>query len=212
MCICGISILLQTLILNCYHVYPLREIPGWLKRMQACISSARVRGHKTDGDGVVLYSDGGNGQFNQNGAAGQKANPKTNESVNAKAESPSWPKRLQDCMSCAMACVPNSGRRNDVVPFSGDENGHIDMSGTVDHKINITDTGSEDAKTKLPPENHGMSHIDIITKKIQTDEVDENLRLEWKKLAKILDRSLFIIFAMIHLLMMLILFGAVPNI
>ena len=169
-----------------------------------------VRGPKKGSDGVVLDSDGGNGQLNRDGAEGQKAYPKTNESVNAKAESSSWPKRLRDCMSCAMACVPNSGR-NDVVPFSGDENGHIDMSETVDHKINITNTGSEDSKTKLPPETHGMSHIDIITKKIQTDEVDENLRLEWKKLAKILDRSLFVIFAMIHLLMMLILFGAVPN-
>ena len=40
MCICGISIILQMAVVNCYHIYPLREIPGWLKRVQICMSHA----------------------------------------------------------------------------------------------------------------------------------------------------------------------------
>ena len=38
MCICGVSIILQMVVVNCYYSYPLREIPGWLKRVHACMS------------------------------------------------------------------------------------------------------------------------------------------------------------------------------
>ena len=37
MCICGISIVCQLAVLNCYHVYPLREIPSLLRKLQACM-------------------------------------------------------------------------------------------------------------------------------------------------------------------------------
>ena len=37
LCICGISIVCQLAVLNCYHVYPLREIPSWLRKMQSCM-------------------------------------------------------------------------------------------------------------------------------------------------------------------------------
>ena len=36
MCISGISTVFQIAVLHCYHMYPLREIPGWLKKVQAC--------------------------------------------------------------------------------------------------------------------------------------------------------------------------------
>ena len=149
MCICWISIVVQMTILNCYHVYPLRKIPGWLARLQACIS-------------------------------------------------------------CVVLCGPKPVG-NDVVPYSDGESGHIDNSGTEDQTTNITNTDGVGVKTDSSPETNIMPYIDVITNKIQTDDVHENLRLKWKKLAKHLDRLFFIIFGIIHLLMMIIIFGAMPN-
>ena len=103
---------------------------------------------------------------------------------------------------------PKPGR-NDIVPYSDSENGHIDKSGTEDQKANLN-TESAVAKTQSSPEKNAMPYIDVIINKIQTDEVDEN-GLEWRKLAKHLDRLLFIIFAMIHLFMLIMIFGAMPN-
>ena len=150
MCICGISISVQMAILNCHHVYPLREIPGWLKSKQGCISCVVVCGRKL--------------------------------------------------------------RQNDVVPYSGGESGDIDKSGNGTQTANLTNTESaKSAKIDSSPEKNVVPCIDIITEKIQTDEVGENLRRDWRELAKHLDRLFFIIFGMIHLLMMIIIFGAMPN-
>ena len=49
-------------VLNCYHAYPLRQIPGWLKTMQACISCGMKRAHRSRAN-EVLPSPGDNGQF-----------------------------------------------------------------------------------------------------------------------------------------------------
>ena len=51
MCICGISMILQMAVMNCYHIYPLRQIPGWLKRVQTCMScviGSPCRSNKND--------------------------------------------------------------------------------------------------------------------------------------------------------------------
>ena len=149
MCICGISIFVQMAILNCYHVYPLREIPGWLKRIQACIS-------------------------------------------------------------CVMVCGRKPGR-NDVVPYSGGENGHTNKSGSEDQSANLTNTESTGVKTECSPEKDVTPHIDVITNKIQTDEANENLRLEWMGLAKHLDRLFLIIFGIIHLFMIIMIFFVMPQ-
>ena len=47
------------------------------------------------------------------------------------------------------------------------------------------------------------SGIDVINEKTKVDEDDEKLRLEWSKLARVFDRLLFYIFAIIHVLMIL---------
>ena len=57
MCICGISIVCQLAVLNCYHVYPLREIPGWLRKMQACMTCAVVCALETHNDDVHQCAD-----------------------------------------------------------------------------------------------------------------------------------------------------------
>ena len=136
-------------ILNCYHVYPLRKIPGWLDRIQACIFCVVLCGPKSVGNDVVPYSDGGSG--------------------------------------------------------------YIDNSGTYDQTTNLTNNEGVGVKTDSSPETNIMPYIDVITNKIQTDDANENLRLELRKLAKHLDRLVFFIFGMIHLLMTIIIFGAMPN-
>ena len=57
MCICGISIVCQLAVLNCYHVYPLREIPGCLRKMQACMTCAVVCASETQNEDVHPCAD-----------------------------------------------------------------------------------------------------------------------------------------------------------
>ena len=151
MCICGVSIILQMAVLNCYHVYPLREVPGWVKKMQAC-------------------------------------------------------------MSCNVGCSPTE-QNNKVYPCS-DEKVHVVSTGSRNEgkTLNITQSKDKcgDNKSSGVVEN-SMSHSDMIINKIKMDEADETLRLEWKELGRLCDRLLFIIFATIHALMILVIFAIMPN-
>ena len=151
MCVGGTSIVFQMTILNCYHVYPLREIPSWLKMAQAC-------------------------------------------------------------MSCSMACVVKS-RKNDVLPDSS-ENGPNDQQphANDDQTGDVSDEEDKDVKIQSPSvEKDSMSSLDVIIKKIKSDEQEENLRRKWKKLARNCDRLLLIIFVSIHLFMILLIILVLPK-
>ena len=56
MCICGTSIICQMSVLNCYHVYPLREVPAWLRRVQTCMPCLLSRSHKSRKIDVLPYT------------------------------------------------------------------------------------------------------------------------------------------------------------
>ena len=43
MCICGLSIVLQMAVLNCYYVYPLRDVPRWIRNIEGYLSCLNVR-------------------------------------------------------------------------------------------------------------------------------------------------------------------------
>ena len=151
MCICGISIILQMAVINCYHVHPLREIPGWLKNMQAC-------------------------------------------------------------MSHISACLSKS-HNSDVHPYHG-ESGKFDKHDTnTGHQTDdAAHAEARDAGKAHPiPGVNAVSGIDLIAKKIRADEDEEDLRLQWRKLARSFDRLLFVIFAIFHLCMALLLFVIMPN-
>ena len=57
MCIGGTSIIVQMAILNCCKIYPIREIPRWLRKMQACISCDTKCAHKPRENKVQSYLD-----------------------------------------------------------------------------------------------------------------------------------------------------------
>ena len=146
MCIGGISTVLQMAVLNCYHVYPLRKIPGWLKKMQAC-------------------------------------------------------------MSCDTTCAYRS-RENEMLPYpndNGNSNKHVPKTG--DRDVNSTNIEDENPPTI---EKGSATRPKRIIKEIRT-EGEEDLRLEWKKLAGYCDRLLFFIFAAIHIFIILFVFGAVSH-
>ena len=44
-------------VLDCYHVYPVREIPGWLKKVQICMSCLMPRSYRSHKIDVLPYSD-----------------------------------------------------------------------------------------------------------------------------------------------------------
>ena len=134
-------------LLNCYHAYPLRQIPGWLKTMQACISCGMKRAHRSRAN-EVLPSPSDNRQF-------QKHDLKTGD---------------QDINSTPIEAgdSPNLGKKI-ITPSK------------------------------------------IVMTEIRTEEEEENLRLEWKKLVGHFDRLLFIIFTTIHLFTFLFIFCVVPD-
>ena len=43
MCVCGLSVVLQMAVLNCYHMYPLRRVPRWIRKVEACLYCIGVR-------------------------------------------------------------------------------------------------------------------------------------------------------------------------
>ena len=60
MCISGISTVFQIAVLHCYHMYPLREIPGWLKKVQACTCfSMKCTSRSRDNEVVPDLGDNG---------------------------------------------------------------------------------------------------------------------------------------------------------
>ena len=64
MCIGGTSIVFQLVLLNCCHAYPVREIPGWLKTVQGCISCGMGCANKPRENEVQPYP-GGNGHLDK---------------------------------------------------------------------------------------------------------------------------------------------------
>ena len=146
MCICGISIMSQMAVLNCYHVYPLREIPGWIKRMQKCMCSTMTK-------------------------------------------------------------APES-QQNNRLPFPN-ENAHSDNRALANKNPAVNNKHTEGKEREIEALNV-TSGIDVMTEKIKSDEEDEKLRLEWRKLARLFDRLLFYIFGTIHFLMILFIFVAIP--
>ena len=146
MCLCGISIVFQTTVLNCYHIYPLRQIPRWLKMMQACLSCTMPRLPKPCKDDVVPYnSDTGNPEADDN----------------------------------TVKVIHIGAKDTNVEPTNSERN---------------TVPGSVERETKIRP-----------------DEEEENLRDEWKKLARHFDLVLFFVFATIHLFLILFIFVVMPN-
>ena len=55
MCICGLSIVFQVVMFNFYHVYPVTEIPSWLKKMQALMSCNMSCASGSHGTEVLPY-------------------------------------------------------------------------------------------------------------------------------------------------------------
>ena len=110
-------------------------------------------------------------------------------------------------MSCPTVSPHKSGN-NDVSTHTSTEE-HIDdvTLTTEDQIVDSADTDVDDVKTdKSSLEGRIMSGIDVMIKKIKTNEQEENLRLRWKKLARFFDRLLFCLFASFHLLMVLFIF------
>ena len=150
MCICGISVCFQIVVLNCYHVYPLREIPDWLKKMSACMYSIKV-------------------------------------------------------------CFRKS-RKNAV--SQGDDSRHVVKHATLETEVQtLKNTYTEDKDAKLEPTTLEINTAtdNEIREKNRTGNVGENLRHEWKKIARHFDCALFLIFATIHVLMILLIFFIIPN-
>ena len=150
MCICGVSVCLQIVVLNCYHVYPLRAIPDWLKKMSAC-----------------MYN--------------------------------------------SMVCLRKS-RKHSV--SHADHSRHVVKHATLENQgqtLKNTYTEGIDAKLEPTTIETNTATDNERRQKTRTGNVDENLRQEWKKIARHLDRALFLIFATIHVFMILLIYLVIPN-
>ena len=150
MCICGISVCFQIVVLNCYHVYPLKEIPDWLKKMSAC-----------------MYD--------------------------------------------IMVCFRKS--RKSVVS-QADDSRHVVKHATPETEgQTLKNTYTEDKDAKLEPTTLEINTAtdNEIRQKTRKGNLDENVRQEWKKIARQLDRALFFIFATIHVCMILLIYSIIPK-
>ena len=106
-----------------------------------------------------------------------------------------------------MARAPKS-RQDNVSPYPG-ENVHFDNRAlpTGYPSLSKKHSEAEEDESGTPQMTSG---IRVITEKTETGEEDEKLRLEWRKLGKRCDCLLFYIFATTHVLMVILIFVAMP--
>ena len=118
---------------------------------------------------------------------------------------PRWVRCIETWCTCLVSAVPDHTARPDS--SADDRRGPVialEDAGQSPQKRLYEKNGGRGRRSEL--EDGIRRGIQVITDKIASNEKEESLRRQWMRVARLFDRLLFIIFSLLHFVIILIIF------